>query len=153
MFQRVFPKRLADTGSEVIYERIVDVIAAIREKNEAAILRCTDETGKDTLARHYVETLDWFFLQPRFSFNHLWGGRKGTSWIEHHFTVVRRYLNKTECDYLDELRNYALKKNQIDFHYAAQGILKFWLFVHIPLALAMLIFSLWHLLLVNVYAL
>ena len=43
-------------------------------------------------------------------------------------------------------------KDQLDFHQAMQGLLKGWLFVHIPLTYALLLFALVHLVLVYAFS-
>jgi hypothetical protein len=151
--QRLYPARLTQTGLEVIYERIPSELAEIREKAEVLMLACTKETGSDTLAKHYLETLDWFFRRTRFFVNHAFGGQKGSYWVRHQCDTVRRYLNDVEAGYLDKLASLAEIKNKIDFHYAAQGLMKGWLLIHIPLAVAVTLLVLWHVMLVHIYVL
>jgi amino acid transporter len=153
VLQRVYPPRLTQTGLEVIYERIPVELAQIRDETESIILKCTKETGNDTLARHYLDTLDWFFRRPRFGMSHCLGGQQGNHWIRQQFVAIKRYLNDEEAKFLDQLESLAHVKNRIDFHYAAQGVMKGWLFIHIPFTVATLTFGLWHVILIHVYAL
>jgi hypothetical protein len=151
--QRVYPRALSDTGAEVIYERIPAVIAGLRERAEAAVLECTQKTGSDTVARHYLETLHWFFQRPRFFFNHAFGGgKKARAWVREQCIPVRRYLDEAERAHLDHLAGFADQKADVDFHYAAQTLMKTWLLVHLPLAALVLLLAVWHILLVHVYA-
>ena len=76
--QRVYPRRLVRTDFEIIFERIPHELAEIREKAEAEIRTCTEETGSDTLARHYMETLSWYFRRPRYFLNNAVGGGVST---------------------------------------------------------------------------
>ena len=153
LLQKIYPRRLTQTGIEIIYERIPAEIAALRERAEEIVLECTEKTGCDTLARHYVETLDWFFRRPRFQWSHAFGGDAGVHWARNQLEAVRRYLNEDERGYLDALAGLAEVKTKIDFHYVAQRIMKGWLLVHLPLAAAVMVVALWHLVLVNAYAL
>lgn len=153
IIQRIYPRRLTQTGIEVIYERIPGELADLREAGQNIVLACTDETGNDTLARHYTETLEWFFRRPRFFLNHALGGRGSEHWVRHNFTSVERFLNEAEHRHWEKLRALAEAKNKIDFHYAAQSLTKWWPLLHVPLAAAVLALALWHLILVNVYAL
>jgi peptidoglycan biosynthesis protein MviN/MurJ (putative lipid II flippase) len=66
---------------------------------------------------------------------------------------VRRYLNDDERKYLDDLSQLAQQKDRIDLHYTLQGAMKRWLLVHVPLTVALMVLSFWHLLVVNVYSL
>jgi hypothetical protein len=151
--QRVYPSRLTQAGVEVIYDRIPAHIAEIRELAEALVLKCCDETRVDTLGKHYLDTMEWFFHRPRFTLKHLVGSQRSRQWIGQQDANVRRYLNDGERRFLDELTDLALKKRQIDVHYALQGLLKRWLIFHIPITVAVMTLAVWHLMVVNVYAL
>lgn len=151
--QRVYPVKLTQTGVEVIYERIPAHIAEIREQADALVLKCCDETRVDTLGKHYLDTMEWFFRRPRFAYNHIAGSQRSRQWIRQQDANVRRYLNDDERTFLDELTELALRKNQIDVHHALQGVLKRWLIIHIPLTVALMTLAVWHLMVVNVYAL
>ena len=67
--------------------------------------------------------------------------------------AVKRYLNEAETGYLMKLQALAETKNKLDIHYALQTVMKSWLLFHLPLTLAVLMFALWHVLLVHAYAL
>jgi len=153
IIQRVYPPKLTQTGVEVIYERIPAHVVELREEAEALVLKCCDETRVDTLGQHYLDTMEWFFRRPQFMYNHIVGSQRSRQWIRQQDANVRRYLNDDERSYLDELTALAVRKNQIDVHYALQSLLKRWLIAHIPLSVALMTMSVWHLMIVNVYAL
>jgi hypothetical protein len=152
LLQATFPARLTQSGYEIIYERIPAELARLREAAEAVALACAEETGSDTLARHYDERLHWYFQRPRFFLSHVAGTMKARHWLHHNAAATERYLNDKEKDHHRRLYHLAEEKSLLDFHYALQGLMKWWLFAHIPPATALLVFALWHLLLVNVYA-
>ena len=151
--QRIHPKRLVQTDLEIIFERIPAELAELREKAEAEIRTCTEETGSDTLARHYMETLTWYFRRPRFFVNNALGGDAGNHWLRNQYRTVDRYLNDAERAYLDRVDELARTKAKIDVHYACQSTMKNWLLLHLPLAAALLGLMFWHVIVVNVYAL
>lgn len=153
VLQRTYPSRLTQSGIEVMYERIPAELATMREEVESLVLNCTEETGSDTIARHYLETFSWFFSRPRYMWSHAIGSRRAAHWVRNEVTNLRRYLNDAEQTYLDRLAELAFTKNRIDYHYAAQSIMKMWLLIHLPLAVAVLALALWHTILVHVYAL
>jgi len=153
LLQRIYPLRLTETGVEIVYERIPKEIVTLREQSESLVLACTKSTSSDTLAKHYMDTLDWFFRRPRFFLSHVLGGQKGRYWIRQQFDAVRRYLNDAESDYLDQLIQLARLKNKVDLHYSLQFMMKGWLFIHLPLTLGLIVLAIWHLVLVHVYAL
>ena len=151
--QKIYPPRLTQSGVEVIYERIPAHICEIREEVEALVLKCTEETRVDTLGRHYLDTMTWFFHRPRFFISHTVGSQIGRQWVRQQDANVRRYLNDEEALYLDKMTELALLKNGIDLHYALQSVMKRWLLLHLPLTAALMTLAIWHLLVVNVYAL
>jgi hypothetical protein len=150
---RPLPRRLVGVEREVIYERIPSKLAALRERVEALILQAVRETGSDTLGRYYSESLHWFFRRPRFLLSHLLGSGRSVRWIIGHIGALRRYLNESERRILDRVEKLALRKNQLDAHYALQSVLKLWLFVHVPAAVLLVGLACWHLLVVNIYRL
>jgi hypothetical protein len=148
-----FPRRLTeDNDTEITYENVPSVIFEIRKLAEAELLACTEESGQSTLSQHYGETLDWFFKRPRFYLNHIMGGKKAFSWIRRQGTVVERYLSEKETGYLNRIIELAERKAVTDKHYACQDIMRKWLLVHIPLSIALLGMSVWHILLIHVYS-
>lgn len=153
VIQRVIPRRLTATDIEVIYERIPAEIAEVRSKAKAIVLSCTQEAGNDTLARHYLESLAWFFRKPRYFISHVFALQAGEHFIRNQVRTIERYLNEKERMHLAEIEKLALYKDKIDFHYAGQSMLKTWLLVHVPLAAALIAMMFWHIIVVNVYAL
>jgi len=149
----LLPRRLTDLGGEVVFDRIPAEIAALRERTEVLIVEAMQEAGSSTLGRYYSESLDWFFWRPRFLVSHLVGANRSARWIRGHISALRRYLNEHERQALDRVEALAQRKSQLDAHYVLQGTLKLWLFVHVPAAVLLLALALWHLMVVNVYAL
>lgn len=150
---KFYPSRLTQIGVEVIYERIPAEIAVMREEAESIILQSTQETGSDTIARHYLETFHWFFARPRHFWSHVMGSRAGAHWVRHEAANLRRYLNDVEIQHLDRITNLAYYKVRVDFQYAVQTIMKGWLLIHLPLSVAVMAMAVWHVILVHVYVL
>jgi len=67
--------------------------------------------------------------------------------------AISRYLDDRERSFFEKFEDLAQLKNRVDMHYAFQSLMKRWLLVHVPLAVAVLALSVWHLLVVNIYAL
>lgn len=148
----IYPRRLTDSGLEIIYEQIPAEIFQIREMAEAEVIACTEEAGQPTLSEHYEETMDWYFRRPRFFINHLVGGVQAAAWIRSQGDAVRRYLSDKEAPYLDRLLALAERKAIVDKQFACQDVMRKWLVAHIPLSVALIGMSVWHVLLVYVYA-
>ena len=152
LLQKTYPRQLADCGVEIIYERIPAEIARLRQAAEDTVLAATRESGGDTLGRHYPETLHWFFQRPRFFVSHaFFGGKRARAWLHQQCSVVRPYFSAAEQVHLDHLAALGEEKTRIDFHYAAQSLMKRWLLLHLPLAAVTALLALWHVLLVHSY--
>lgn len=152
ILQLACPSRLTRGGGEIIYERIPGEIARMKEEAEALILTCMEETGSDTLARHYDEALNWYFQKPRFFLSHALGGMQAQHWLSNHGKSVGRYLNEMERGYHEQLQTLAGIKCGVDAQYSLQSLMKWWLFIHIPPSAALIVVAVWHLILVNLYA-
>jgi len=152
LYQRAIPRRLSRIGYEVIFERIPAEIAHLREEAEAAALEGVGSSGEPTLGRFYSESLDWFFQRPRFVVSHLLGTGAATYWLEQRSLAVRRLLGSAEVKALNEIEKIVRLKISVDAHYAIQRSLKLWVFAHVLLTSATLSLSVWHLILVHVYA-
>lgn len=153
VIEKVFPIRLTQQGNEILFSQIPEAVHQIISEAESLMLEVNKNTGSDTLSRHYIETLKWFFQRPRFIWSHILSGRSAEYWLSQQFVTVNRYLDKNEKEYSAQLEELARKKQDIDFNYTIQGIMKIWLLLHVPLSAALIAMSLWHLLLVNIYLL
>ncbi len=153
VIEKIYPKSLTQSGVEYIYERIPAGIAKIREEAESLVVECTQKTGSDTLARHYLDqkSLYWFFLRPRFFFNHIFLGQYAHRWVQHQCSLLERYLDEDERVYLSKLFTLADTKSKMDFHFSVQRVLKGWLLIHVPLATGLMVLAFWHLIVVQVY--
>ena len=152
LMQKILPTNLATAGGEVTRERIPREIIGIRLEAERLLVDCTEETGKRSLTLAYEQTLSWYFRRPRFMFAHMIGASTARHWFDHHAARLGRTLDGVERGYLDQIRTLAERKRVLDLHYALQSLLRRWLFVHVPTAIALYVFAIWHIALVHVYA-
>ncbi len=152
LMQKVLPISLAAAGGEVTRERIPREIIGVRIEVERLLIECTEKTGKRSLALAYEQTLNWYFRRPRFKLAHIIGVSKARHWFDHHAMRLGRTLDEVERGYLDQIEILAERKRVLDLHYALQGLLRRWLFLHVPAAVAFYVFATWHIALVHVYA-
>lgn len=150
--QAWIPGRLARRGPEMIYERIPAEIARLRSEAEDAANAAAQASGYDTLGRYYLETLAWYFERPRFFMNHLLGGRRPEAWLRQRVATVEHLLSEGEREQLRRIEDLGNQKTVVDAQYSLQSLLKAWIMIHVPLAAAMMVFAVWHLILVHVYA-
>lgn len=151
VIEKTYPHFLTRSGVEYIYERIPGNIARIRGEAESLLLECTRETGSDTLAQHYLDTLHWFFQRPRFFISHVFRSQHAQFWVHQQFSLLERYLNEKEQAYLNKIFTLADTKRKIDFHFSIQTVLKGWLLIHVPLSAAVMTLVFWHLIVIHVY--
>lgn len=147
-----FPRRLTNTGLEIVYEKIPDEIYSLRVAVEDILINCAKECRETTLQEQYSQTLAWYFRRPRFFWSYLFGGNADKAWLTRHLNSVRRYLNSEEAVYLDQIQKLAERKSLIDEHFARQGIMKKWLLMHLPLSILVFAMSIWHVILIYAYA-
>ena len=148
----LYPRRLTDLGDQVIFDRIPAELAWLREEAEQLVLEAAHQTASHTLSRYYAESMHWFFQRPRFTLSHLLGTGRSEGWIQTRMFVLEKFMSASESVYLKRLEAIALRKNGLDAHYAMQGALKLWLFVHVPAAVLLVLLACWHLIVVNIYA-
>lgn len=152
LLQKALPMSLASSGGEVIFERIPGEIIRLRQAAERQLIEYAEKTGKGSLTAAYEETLAWYFRRPRFMLSYLLGMARGRHWFNNQARVIAGVLGADEKPYLDRLSALALRKHLLDLHYAQQSLLRSWLFLHVPVAVAFYTGVVWHVLLVHIYA-
>ena len=152
LMQKILPTNLTAAGGEVTRERIPRDIIGLRLEIERILVDCAEETGKRSLAIAYEQTLAWYFRRPRFLLAHVIGAAKARHWFDHHVARLGCTLDGVERGYLDQIRAIAERKHLLDLHHALQYLLRGWLFIHAPAAIAFYTFLAWHVALVHVYA-
>ena len=149
---KIMPARLRNLDREVIFERIPQQLYEIRQAVQKKIGLAVESSGRDTLLRDYQESLNWFFAKPRFFMSHLTGSRRPAAWVSRQNSALRPFLDDEEAQHFSQILDLMEEKNTVDAHFAVQWILKFWLFIHLPLAAALSVFVAWHILLVHIYS-
>ncbi|MDP6367829.1 MAG: hypothetical protein QF787_17120 [Nitrospinota bacterium] len=131
-------------GEEVIFERIPQLSRGLGEEARALALRSVGEAKSTTISDYYADRLMPYFLKPRNYWLHLIESNRPLQLMLNEIHVLRRYLNEKEQEIFDGLADLIQQKNELDYQYAHQSMLKRWLFFHIPFTYAMLIFTLLH---------
>lgn len=145
---RQIPKRLTTLGGEVIFERVPAYRQMLLERAEKIALDSSTQTQSATLLEFYTKHLrDFFSARPVFWRNAL-GNSRGLQRVLEQVQDLKRYTNEQEREILNQLADLLREKRRLDFHYALQGLLKAWLFVHIPFTYSLLLFIVVHIVLV-----
>ncbi len=145
-FSRALPRRLATRGGEVIYEQIPALRHAL--KTGAERLALGPEAKSPAIAEFHARRLAGFFAGPKNSWRHLFESRRPLNALLAELEDLRRTATDTERATLEQLAALVRRKDSLDYHRALQLALKLWLFVHIPLTYALLIFTALHIALV-----
>ena len=149
---RELPPRMARSGEPLLYERIPSFRLRIQREVEELIRQAESETGSSTLGTFYVQYLRDFFTGRPSAFSAL-----GRADRKHHALLaetnaLNRYLNEREKAIATEVRDWIETKQNLDFQYSAQRLLKLWLFIHIPFSYSLILLGLAHGIVATLYA-
>jgi len=141
---RWVPARLTLHGENLIFERIPALRTGVRQEVERLVLASVPATRSTTIADFYEHRLRAYFERPRHLWSHLLGYTKPLHALLAEVGAMDRYLNAEERKVMGEITEYIRVKDNLDFQLAAQGVLKGWLFVHIPLTYALILVGVVH---------
>ena len=136
---RTLPKLLTATGEEIIYERIGERVLDLHDEAAGIVQNALDQPGGQVLAGFFVDRLGPYLSHPRFA----WQAER-SHWISRQCANVARLAGPELANSVVDLAAISEEKLRLDRHYFIQGILKGWLFVHIPLAVTALAAVLYH---------
>ena len=149
---RIVPSRLSARGEEVIFERIPAFLRELRDRAEKLVVGSVQKTDTTTLADFFTKRPSVFFARPRHFWSHLVQSSRPLHRLMHELRSLDRYLNEEERRIADELGELIRSKDSLDYHFAMQGVLKGWLFVHIPMTYVLLVFVVVHVVLVYAFS-
>ena len=133
--QNWIPRVLASGLSiEVLYERVPELIVEIRRKAEELCATC-EESVQSLYQQHMAATLAGPHRRLIY-FVDITGGIQSRL---DGFHYLRRFLPAEEKAKLDELEGLFRTKLEIDAHYTLQQALRWWLFLHVPPSLVLLV--------------
>ncbi len=151
IINRVFARRLAFLGEEIIFERIPEHTARLRERLERELAQSVEESRSSTLSDYYDERLAGYFSGNRDVASHLLGNRRPHLLRLNDLELQMRYLNQREAAFAMQLADYLEQKNTLDTHYALQGVLKYWGLLHAPIGVVLLLMVFVHIVLVYAF--
>ena len=152
LLSRSLAKRLTRRGEEVIFERIPAFRAQLQSQAEALALESGRTTDSSTISDWYLTHLADFFSGPKHFWQHLVASDRPLFELLQQLDDMERYMNDSEQEFAQKLREFAIKKDDLDFHHALQGTLKGWLFVHVPFTYGLLILAVPHLVLAYAFS-
>lgn len=149
---RSLPQRLTTRGEEVLFERIPIYRKRIQAEVEALVFDGLEATKSTAVAQFYTDRLRPFFAQTRNFWQHLVQSNRSRFALLKEMQAYERYLNDAEREMMANLVTRVEAKDDLDYQYSLQATLKYWLFVHVPLTYALLVFAVLHLLLVSAFS-
>ena len=149
---RELPPRMARSGEPLLYERIPSFRLRIQREVEELVRRAESETGSSTLGNFYVQYLRDFFIKRPSAFSALGRTERKRHALLAETNALDRYLNERERAIAAEVRDWIETKQNLDFQYSAQRLLKLWLFVHIPFTYSLILLGLAHGIIATFYA-
>lgn len=138
------PKLMTRKGETVLFERIPIFRKRIKDNVEKLVFDSVEENNSTTLSEFYLKKLHHYFSKHHNILQHIMESHKPLNKLKNEMDVVDRYLNGNEKEILKELISYVETKDNLDYQYAHQLLLKGWLFFHIPVTYALLLFSFVH---------
>lgn len=145
---RLLPRRLASVAQQVVYERI----PALRAELATRSWQIAGQASGTTLARHYVNHVAAFFQLPRPVGFRLAPSARQCKRIVAGIRDLDRYLSEPERAASRELMQVVREKDDLDYHRAIQGRLKWWLVGHLALTGVLLTLGTLHIIMVLAFA-
>ena len=149
---RSFARRLTTRGDEVMFERIPVHLKRLQSEAETLVLNFLVESESSAVAQFYADRLEPFFAKTRHFWQHLAQSSRPRVALLSEISAYERFLNEGEREAMRQLAGHVEKKDDLDYQFALQATLKYWLFLHIPLTYALLVFAVLHWLLVFAFS-
>jgi hypothetical protein len=137
---RWLPPRLVRSGESLIYERIPALRHRLAEEAREVVHRAETELQSSTLPDFHLRVLHGYFQRVPPLLAPFTGDDPEFHRARLELESTRRYLNESEEGLARALADLLEAKRNLDVQLAGQRLLKLWLFLHIPLTYALLVF-------------
>lgn len=144
-----------------VYERIPTRRAEIaREVQAIAITRNADATAialptlpyNEWILDLYTNQLHSFFKGPQNYGLHFIGSQRAVKRLTDEIENLERYVDEQGKDKLVAIKGLVVEKDQLDFAHVYLGLMKSWLFIHVPITYGMIILIVLHVLVVYAFS-
>lgn len=128
--QKWIPPALTSAlATEVHYDRIPELVATVREKVE----RLAAASG-ESVRKFHETNLEAALAGPRTSLVYFFDVTGGIQSRMRRFDYLKRLLDGSDVQRLEEMRTLIRTKLEMDAHYTLQRALRWWLYLHVPAA-------------------
>lgn len=128
----------------MLYETIPALRKQVQGKVEKLVSECLQETNSTAVAEIYLEHLKTYFDRPQGFWSHLFHGERRQKRLLQELQWKTRYLSETEKQTMQQIIEHVHAKESLDYHYAHQATLKYWLFLHLPMTYVLVAFAVVH---------
>ena len=149
---RVFARRLSIRPGEFLFQRISPKRHQLLNQVERLVIQCMETIESTGVPEFYARRLKPYFERPRHFWHHLILSNRPVSLLLSELQSLERYLNESERDVMRQISEFVKQKDDLDYHFAHQATLRYWLFAHVPLTYALLSFAAIHVVLVYAFA-
>ncbi len=146
------PTKLERQTEPIAFERIPAFQSMLAKQAGALAIDSVNHAGSMAISELYSGQLHAFFHQPRNLLSHLRGSKRPLRRLCDEIDSVDQYVDESGRKLLNEIREFVIEKDALDSHYAHQGALQIWLFIHIPATYCMIVFILLHVAAVYAYS-
>jgi hypothetical protein len=151
ILSRVLAGRLAAREGEILWDRIPRLRGLLSRDTERLALACLAETDSPAVVDFYTRRLRGFFGGSRNFWSHLMNSSRPLQHMLSDIEAHKRYLNDAEREFMVSISERVKIKDDLDYHFTLQAVLKYWMFLHIPLTYALIVFSVVHVMLVHAF--
>ena len=146
------PPILEMRSERVLFQRIPAFRSQLAREAEELAIHSIDHSASLTISNLYAETLHDYFNRVRNVAAHLRNSSRPLNRILDELQKLERYLDEQGRETLAKIRDLVVAKDNLDFHYANQGALKVWLFVHVPATYGLVVLIVAHVAVVYAYS-
>ncbi len=152
VLSKVIPHRFEAHGERILFERIPTFRSQLAGQVEELVTRSIKHDNTSSIADLYNNKLAEYFSRPRHLVAHLMSSKLPLTRLNGELDAIARYLDDRGRAHLDELRALVAAKDNLDFQRANGGLLKLWMFIHIPATYALIAAIIVHVLLVYAFS-
>ena len=141
---RAIPSKLEQHSERVLFERIPGFRAGLATEVEALAIDSVNQEASLSISNLYINTLHDFFRKPANILAHLRNSAGSLTRINSEIDTLNQYLDSSGQERLAQIKDLVRAKDNLDYQYAQQGILKLWLFIHLPATYGLIVLVMTH---------
>ena len=146
------PMKVEQHSATVAFDAIPKLRLELAGKAEALATSPEDTESLRAIWQLYSTTLRRFFNGPRNLVAHVKGSTLPLKRICHEIEASEVELDNLDRRTLQSLKTRAIEKDNLDFQYAHQGLLRIWTFVHLPATYGLIVLTVLHIAIVYAFS-